>query len=503
MPLLLLGSALCRFQVFSLVLTSVTAASTADDFATRCEAEESRREHSEAGAVLLQLKGAGNAAVAARSAAPAEQLEQYAKLKDDGHDSAAALANDVQTLDEVLKIQDSLPTQVADAGTLAQPKNDLNPEMSLLEQSATTRTESSSPVVADADAANMGDAGPAADADGNISETASTNSTSEGGLLEATNAAAANKRDEVEAASAGDEIEAAPAAAADEAASAGDETEAAHAAAANAEQGDIQSDLEADDDDADSEEQEEDDEAARNKKALQLSMLSLRDALLINEATLNEAGYLGVAARRSNKQMELFVQRLCTQMGFTITDIGGLKGMVPYYSGRKSTQSFKILLAELRSTADGSPDSWLTKPRHKRIHKGGKLAQEADVATRHRPLHPHRRAKDAALVEEDADTADATKASQVSLLGLASTRVARAAHKVPDVAMALFGSRNVFFVITIALAACLFCLDERNRTRNTNYEDVLNMSPEPPPQKEDPAVAASLKLLRGGAGALK
>jgi len=513
MPWLLLGSALCRFQVFSLVLTAVATASDVNDFTTSCGAEagleESRREHSEVGAVLLQLKAAGNAAVAGKSDPPAEQLEQYAKLKqtlaqskesalimnnidkalDGKRDSAAALANDVQTLDDVLKIQDSLPAQVADAGTLAHPKNELNPEMSLLEQSATTRTKNAPDAaiegyiseIADADKVNKGDVAPAADTDGNISEAASSNLKSAGYETEAVHAAAADVQSMLEAA---------------------DEGEA-----------EVQSAPEVDDDDAESEEPG-DEEAAEEKKAQKLSMLSLRDALEISREPLDEDGYLDVAGLRNNKKMELFVERLCAEMGFVITDPGGLKGMVPYYSGRKSTQSFEILQKELRSTV-GSSEAWLMKPRHKRIHKGGMMEEKADVGARHRHHHPHRRAKDAksgkgakgekdaALVEEDAETADATNASQVSLLGIASTRVARAAHKVPDVALALFGSRNVFFVITIALAACLFCLDERNRTRNPKYEDLLNMSPEPPPHKEDPAVAASLKVLRGGAGGLK
>merc|ERR1719440_119495 len=59
----------------------------------------------------------------------------------------------------------------------------------------------------------------------------------------------------------------------------------------------------------------------------------------------------------------------------------------------------------------------------------------------------------------------------VSLLSRAKT-AAQEMHKVPDMAIAMFGSRSLVLLCTMSLLGCLFCLDERKRTtKGVVYED--------------------------------
>jgi len=233
---------------------------------------------------------------------------------------------------------------------------------------------------------------------------------------------------------------------------------------------------------ADSEDDDDEPSVAEMKRR---SLVTVMDMIEADEEPLNENGYLDVVSFNNNRKMERFVTRLVDEMSLQIVDPGGLKGMVPYYSGQKSTQSFRNLQSELLSTARMG-DGWLVKKRNKnrqssRFTKGVLLQTDA---TQHTTQH-----KSKGTTE------------QVSLLGLVSTRASKAVHKVPDLAMALFGSRTAVVLCSIGLVACLFCLDERNRTsKGVEYEDPLNMSPTPPSVKQ--VFNANGKPSRGANGAL-
>jgi hypothetical protein len=185
-------------------------------------------------------------------------------------------------------------------------------------------------------------------------------------------------------------------------------------------------------------------------KGKKISLMAVMDILEADRAALNEDGYASIASQRSNRKMERFVRRIATDLGLVITDEGGLKGLVPYYSGQTDTQSFSALQLELLTAAE-QPDSWI---KEKEKHEDN--LSETDVADTKAGAQP------------------------VSLLGQASTIVHKARHKVPDLAMALLGSRTIFIIIVGALILALFCLDEGKRTAQHGFEDPLNLSPEPP-----------------------
>merc|ERR1719277_2914728 len=71
-------------------------------------------------------------------------------------------------------------------------------------------------------------------------------------------------------------------------------------------------------------------------------------------ATLNESGYEAVAHRKQNSEMEAFVRRVVKQLGMRITNEGKLQGMLPWYSGNYSMQSYGKLVDELHRTAKAS-----------------------------------------------------------------------------------------------------------------------------------------------------
>lgn len=75
-------------------------------------------------------------------------------------------------------------------------------------------------------------------------------------------------------------------------------------------------------------------------------------------ADLSEQGYAAVATLKDNTQMEKFVRRVAERMNLAITNEGGLEGMVPYYSGEASTQSFGQMVAEMKKNSQSSP-RWL------------------------------------------------------------------------------------------------------------------------------------------------
>merc|ERR1712232_1395968 len=64
-------------------------------------------------------------------------------------------------------------------------------------------------------------------------------------------------------------------------------------------------------------------------------------------ATLDEAGYEDVVSMKQNGPMEAFIRRVLQAHGATVEKEDSLRGMVPYYSGEKASQSFEQLVAEL------------------------------------------------------------------------------------------------------------------------------------------------------------
>jgi len=68
-----------------------------------------------------------------------------------------------------------------------------------------------------------------------------------------------------------------------------------------------------------------------------------------SSAPLDEEGYEAVGSLRSNSEMKLFIERVVESLGGMIGDEDGLSGVVPYYSGERSVQSFKALKQEVLS----------------------------------------------------------------------------------------------------------------------------------------------------------
>lgn len=64
-------------------------------------------------------------------------------------------------------------------------------------------------------------------------------------------------------------------------------------------------------------------------------------------ASLDNRGYMAVAASRSKAEMAMFVHRLLKEMKVRVKDEGGLQAILPYYDGECDVQSFGNLQAEL------------------------------------------------------------------------------------------------------------------------------------------------------------
>lgn len=81
------------------------------------------------------------------------------------------------------------------------------------------------------------------------------------------------------------------------------------------------------------------------------------------DAPLTEDGYDTVAAMEADKEMELFIRRLIKAMNCKVIDMGGLRGVVPYYSGTKVAQSFANLERDLARGLHkhGKYGPWLAK----------------------------------------------------------------------------------------------------------------------------------------------
>jgi len=78
-------------------------------------------------------------------------------------------------------------------------------------------------------------------------------------------------------------------------------------------------------------------------------------------ATLEESGYLSVAALCDSAEMAMFVRRVVAQIGCLITNEKNLEGFAPWYSGEADVQSFTKLDSELRCLCTrGQGPPWLT-----------------------------------------------------------------------------------------------------------------------------------------------
>jgi len=79
-----------------------------------------------------------------------------------------------------------------------------------------------------------------------------------------------------------------------------------------------------------------------------------------HRAAMDERGYKAVADLKDSAEMEAYIRRACQFMGFIVKEDGALKGIVPYYSGEKATQSFENLLLELeRNAHDDAEEKWI------------------------------------------------------------------------------------------------------------------------------------------------
>lgn len=88
---------------------------------------------------------------------------------------------------------------------------------------------------------------------------------------------------------------------------------------------------------------------------LMTSQETLRFGLVAN---LTEEGYLGVVKCGSNDQMDTYIRRVSYDLGLRVKDQGRLAGMIPHYSGEKTSQTYFTLKRELLTEA-ALEDSWL------------------------------------------------------------------------------------------------------------------------------------------------
>jgi len=204
------------------------------------------------------------------------------------------------------------------------------------------------------------------------------------------------------------------------------------------------------------------------KQAKKSSLMAMRTLLEADTQPLDEDGFAEIADLRSNNQMERFVKRLASDMDLSIVDPGGLKGMVPFFSGQKATQSFVALQEELLDTAQRD-DGWLSV---------SDAPERLSTSLMHYKKKKKARRESVLLQTEQSQKQAKPTPVHSSLLGTAASIV----HKVPDLAAVFLGSRTIILLCMVGLVLCLFSLDERKRTggKGKEYEDPLNMSPEPP-----------------------
>lgn len=75
-------------------------------------------------------------------------------------------------------------------------------------------------------------------------------------------------------------------------------------------------------------------------------------------APLNEEGYVAVARKHNDSEMEKFIEREIVDLNYEITDVSGLLGLSPFHSCAKGSRSFDSLQKELLVLA-ATPGKWL------------------------------------------------------------------------------------------------------------------------------------------------
>jgi hypothetical protein len=75
-------------------------------------------------------------------------------------------------------------------------------------------------------------------------------------------------------------------------------------------------------------------------------------------APVTNEGYMEVAKLKSNEEMVLFVEKVIHDMGFTVVNAGGIRGLVPFYSGEQQVQNLSSLKLEILRAAL-TPGSWV------------------------------------------------------------------------------------------------------------------------------------------------
>lgn len=109
-------------------------------------------------------------------------------------------------------------------------------------------------------------------------------------------------------------------------------------------------------------------------------------------ASLDEKGYQAVADLKDNEEMQDYIRRVSTEMGFLVGPGGGgpLNGFTPFFSGVKSKRNYNALKAELQKAID-SPKTWLIpnganadldEEGFESIAKSGEAKEMADFVTR-------------------------------------------------------------------------------------------------------------------------
>jgi hypothetical protein len=95
------------------------------------------------------------------------------------------------------------------------------------------------------------------------------------------------------------------------------------------------------------------------------SALSTQDAqssasTLGSNAPLTEEGFQEVVRIKDELQILKYARRVVSMLHGWVVDESGLKGLLPFFSGEKSTQTLGALILEIE-TAMGRPESWVMK----------------------------------------------------------------------------------------------------------------------------------------------
>eukprot|EP00928_Gymnodinium_smaydae_P053412 TRINITY_DN37402_c0_g1_i1.p1 TRINITY_DN37402_c0_g1~~TRINITY_DN37402_c0_g1_i1.p1 ORF type:complete len:637 (+),score=101.93 TRINITY_DN37402_c0_g1_i1:22-1932(+) len=87
---------------------------------------------------------------------------------------------------------------------------------------------------------------------------------------------------------------------------------------------------------------------------------NITDNEVMESCGFDEDGYITLVKLESASLMEEYIRRLVRYLGLEIIDEGGLAGVVPHYSGEKSSQTFWALRTELLAAA-AVPNSWVSE----------------------------------------------------------------------------------------------------------------------------------------------